>query len=121
MAYLKKNIVLIICAIILIVASYYEFRSLKWTALFILLLIFFIGGMTFIVRLGGLIFRERFRTKDILFLMKYEIIVWIASGIILFIFLDTKYINAFLLGLSIYTVFIFGLFWINFRWKKKRP
>jgi hypothetical protein len=114
MAYLKKNIVTIICAAILVVLAYNEFKTYRATIAFISTLMFLIGGMLFIVTIGGYIFRDRYTAKQIIFLMKYEIILWIIAGIIILILLGLKYIGIFLLGLLIYAAFIFGFFWFKF-------
>ena len=116
--FLKKNIVTILCIAILIVVTFIEFDTFRARILFISTLMFFVGGMVFVMTVSRYIFRNRFGAKEIIYLLKYEIIFWIVSAIILLYLGGIRYTEAFLLGLSIYAVFALGYYWIRFGRKK---
>ena len=120
MKFIKENIVTILCIGILIVVTFIEFDTYRARILFVSTLMFFIGGMVFVISISRHIFHHRFGAKEIINRLKYEIIFWIISAILLLYLGGLRYTGAFFLGLSIYTVFALGYHWIKFGRKKEK-
>ena len=118
---IRRNILAILWVGIVIGYAFIEFETYTTRVLFISTLFFLAGGMTFAMILSRRIFLNRFSGKEILILMKYEIVLWTVSGIILLFPGGLKYTAAFLSGLSIYTVFAVGYYWIRFGSQKRDP
>ena len=112
--YLKKNLVTIICLIVIIIYLFVNFQTNRERLLYLACIILLCGSLLFYVSFFGNIFIDKFSLRDTLELNYIEIIVLIIAMIIVYFLGSPTLLGGLLLGNLLFGLMVFGYYYFKY-------